>query len=211
MLRQSASSGVSHILSAEEGEGGRVKRVENTRPEEFESYLTVERGKRKNPGNVCGSARKPVGWKERVWTTECRKRWFKNTPSVARNSLDNFGQLDQLSETLLKVWFLLKVLRSAEVMKINNSSRGIQQRRLWGAKTSPGCLLGKGNRNRGKLLWSHFPRQHKSHPSLPAAEMWRWSPSMLWRWLRSSWSKERSAALKCWFGSSPSLFAPGGL
>lgn len=47
MLRQSACSGVSHILSAEEGEGGRVKRVEKTRVEEFESYLMVERGKRK--------------------------------------------------------------------------------------------------------------------------------------------------------------------
>lgn len=87
------------------GEGRTVQRVERTRLEEFESYLTVERGKRKKPGNVCGSVRKPVGWEERVWTRERRKRWFQNTPSAARNSLDNFGQLDQLSETFVALFF----------------------------------------------------------------------------------------------------------
>lgn len=72
----SVQRGFSHPLSGGVGgrEGGRVKRVERTRVEEFESYLSVERGKRKNPGNVCGSVKKLVGWKERVWTTECRKR-----------------------------------------------------------------------------------------------------------------------------------------
>lgn len=75
--------------------------MERTRAEEFESYLTVERGKRKNQGNVCGSVKKPVG---REGSLDNRVRGntdlkiLPRSPEIDSTTLDNSVSW---SETLL--------------------------------------------------------------------------------------------------------------
>lgn len=102
------AAGVSHILSAEEGEGRTVQRVERTRLEEFESYLTVERGKRKKKRarerlreceETGGLGRKSLD--KRVQETLLSK-YSPRLPEIAPTTLDNSISCQRL---LLRILF----------------------------------------------------------------------------------------------------------
>lgn len=118
-------SGVSHILSAEQAEGGRrAKRVERTRVEEFESYLT-EGTEKKTQGTSAGvqgnrwAANREFGQQS---AGNADLKILPRLPEIAPTTLDN-----SISCRKLCCAFLLKVLRSAKDMKISNSGGGLQQ------------------------------------------------------------------------------------